>query len=94
MGNRLTVLRGRIDEMDRELVALLARRMEVAQQIIRIKTDRGQHRHAPAREQEILAARQAQAEELGVSVDLVGDVLKRIFSESYGDAATPAVGED
>ena len=48
-------LRGRIDEIDEELVALFLRRMEVSAQIGAYKKERGLPIFVPEREQEKLA---------------------------------------
>lgn len=93
MDEELAALRAKIDKMDRELVVLLARRMETADQIIRLKVDGGKPRRAPAREREILDARRTQAAELGVPPTLIGDVLRRIFRESYGTEEGSSGGE-
>lgn len=50
-----TVWRARIDELDRELVRLLAKRAEYAVEIGKIKLDRGEGVYDPKREEEVMA---------------------------------------
>jgi chorismate mutase len=52
----LTRLRGQIDQIDDQLVALFVQRMEVSAAIARYKQEYGMPIHVPAREQEKLAA--------------------------------------
>lgn len=52
----LTQLRGEIDLIDDQLVALFVRRMEVSAAIAQYKQEHGMPIHVPAREQEKLAA--------------------------------------
>jgi len=83
MNEKLASLRRKIDEIDRDLVTLLAQRMGTVAKIVRLKSTHGVSNRAPEREQEILAARRTQAEELGASTDLIEDLFLRILRESY-----------
>ncbi len=56
MSMELSELRIRIDEVDRELVRLLERRMDVSRDIAACKAERGTPVYDPAREAEKLAA--------------------------------------
>lgn len=79
----LSPLRQQIDCIDSELVALLARRAEVTAQVGKVKQQYALPVYVPEREQLLLSARRAQAQQLGVSADLTEDVLRRIMRESY-----------
>lgn len=79
----LAQLRCRIDECDTELVALLARRNEITQQIGDIKHQTGTPLHAPDREAQLLVARRQEAIDKNVSPDLVEDILRRMMREAY-----------
>jgi chorismate mutase/prephenate dehydrogenase len=79
----LAPLRGQIDSIDSQLVALLAKRAKVTAQVGRIKQQYALPVYVPEREQALLTARRQQAEQLGVSADLAEDVLRRIMRESY-----------
>lgn len=79
----LAELRKKIDEVDQEMMALLARRLDLVAEVGEVK---GQHAlpiYAPEREQSMIAARRAEAERRGLSPDLIEDVLRRCMREAY-----------
>lgn len=80
---QLSELRQGIDELDSQLVNLLAKRADLASKVGDIKAKTGMPIYVPAREAEMLADRQQQAESAGVSPSLVEDLLRRIMRESY-----------
>ena len=51
----LPQLRAQIDEIDREMIALFCRRMELAAEVARYKSENNLPIYVPAREQEILS---------------------------------------
>ncbi|MBZ9612090.1 bifunctional chorismate mutase/prephenate dehydrogenase [Rheinheimera maricola] len=79
----LAPLRQQIDSIDSQLVALLAQRAGVTAQVGKIKQQFALPVYVPEREQALLSARREQAQVLGVSADLIEDVLRRIMRESY-----------
>lgn len=79
----LLALRNQIDELDSQLVELLAKRAQVTTQVGLIKAQTGMPTYVPAREAELIASRRQQAESQNVSPDLVEDLLRRIMRESY-----------
>jgi chorismate mutase/prephenate dehydrogenase len=79
----LAQLRKGIDECDAQLVALLAKRNGITQQIGAIKQQTGAPLHAPDREADLLAARRQEAINQGVNPDLVEDILRRMMREAY-----------
>jgi len=79
----LLPLRNQIDEIDTELVKLLARRREITAQVGAIKSKVGMPIYAPDREAELIASRRQEAAELSVNPDLIEDVLRRIMRDSY-----------
>ena len=79
----LAQLRTSIDECDAQLVALLAKRNGITQQIGAIKQQTGAPLHAPDREADLLAARRQEAISQGVNPDLVEDILRRMMREAY-----------
>lgn len=79
----LAPLRAQIDEIDSQLVALLAARAKVTAQVGQVKQQYALPLYVPERELALLNARRQQAEHLGVSAELVEDVLRRIMRESY-----------
>lgn len=79
----LEPLRAQIDAIDSELVKLLAARAKVTAQVGQVKQQFALPVYVPEREQALLHARQQQAEQAGVSPELVEDILRRIMRESY-----------
>ncbi|SFC85733.1 bifunctional chorismate mutase/prephenate dehydrogenase [Pseudoalteromonas denitrificans] len=83
MDQDLAFLRSEIDECDTELVAILAKRNRITEQVGKIKRSLGAPVYIPERESQLLAARRTQAELQGVSGDLIEDILRRMMRESY-----------
>ena len=80
---QLNTLREGIDELDTQLVELLAKRNALTTQVGQVKAEAGMPVYVPSREKELIASRRAQAEAVGVSPDLTEDLLRRIMRESY-----------
>ena len=78
----LSEARDVIDELDEELLELLARRVEVARRAARAKASVGRPVRDPAREAELLAEREARAEELGLDGGSVAEVFRAILGFS------------
>ena len=79
----LTALRDQIDEVDKALLNLLAKRLELVAEVGGVKSRFGLPIYVPEREASMLASRRAEAEALGVPPDLIEDVLRRMMRESY-----------
>ncbi|WNN43463.1 MULTISPECIES: bifunctional chorismate mutase/prephenate dehydrogenase [Winslowiella] len=79
----LTALRDQIDEVDKALLDLLARRLELVAEVGEVKSRYGLPIYVPEREASMLASRRKEAETLGVPPDLIEDVLRRVMRESY-----------
>jgi chorismate mutase/prephenate dehydrogenase len=79
----LESLRQHIDETDSELVRLLLQRRELAAHVGVVKRQLGQPLYVPEREEKMLKARRQQAADMGLSADLIEDVLRRVIRESY-----------
>ena len=62
----LTALRDQIDEVDKALLDLLARRLELVAEVGEVKSRFGLPIYVPEREASMLASRRAEAEALGV----------------------------
>lgn len=76
-------LRKQIDELDSELVDLLRRRSQVTAKVGQVKSQTGMPIYVPERESALIQQRRLQAEQEGVSPQLVEDLLRRIMRESY-----------
>ncbi len=79
----LAPLRTQIDAIDSQLVELLAQRAKVTAEVGRVKQQYALPLYVPERELSLLKARREQAEQIGVSAELVEDVLRRVMRESY-----------
>jgi len=79
----LRELRTEIDAVDRALVDLLARRKDLVARVGEIKNQQGLPVYLPEREAQLLKARRQEAEQRGLSPDLMEDILRRIMRESY-----------
>lgn len=73
-----------IDEVDEEIVSLLARRAELARRVGRVKAERGLGVTDPGRELKLLEARRKRATELGLDSASVEEIFQAIlrFSRS------------
>ena len=79
----LTALRDQIDEVDKALLSLLAKRLELVAEVGEVKSKYGLPIYVPEREAAMLASRREEAAALGVPPDLIEDVLRRVMRESY-----------
>jgi len=79
----LTALRDQIDEVDKALLELLSRRLQLVAEVGEVKSRYGLPIYVPEREASMLASRRKEAEALGVPPDLIEDVLRRVMRESY-----------
>lgn len=79
----LNILRDKIDKIDQNILRLLAERFSLVAKVGEIKSRTGSFIYAPEREEMIIACRRKEAISLGISPDLVEDILRRIIRESY-----------
>lgn len=80
---QLLQYRHEIDEIDSQLVELLAKRRAVTTKVGLLKSEIGMPIFDAKREDELLAKRSVQAESVGLSPDLIEDVIRRIIRDSY-----------
>lgn len=79
----LNKCRQAIDQIDSQLLDLLAKRREITTEVGRLKSEAGKPIYDAQREASLLAARREEAEKKGVSAELIEDILKRIIKDSY-----------
>ncbi|SHI27494.1 bifunctional chorismate mutase/prephenate dehydrogenase [Ferrimonas marina] len=79
----LDALRDKIDVVDKELLQLLRRRLDLVAEVGAIKHKEGVPIYAPKREASMLAKRRTEAEAMGVNPQLIEDLLRRMMRESY-----------
>jgi chorismate mutase len=77
----LLQFRERIDNIDEEILAALARRFEVTVRVGELKAQHGLESVDPVREQEKLQRLRALAEQKGLDGKLVHDLFQRVFNE-------------
>ncbi len=80
---QLESLREGIDDIDAQLVELLAKRSALTRQVGEVKAQSGMPVYVPERERALIDQRRGQAQQAGVSPELVEDLLRRIMRESY-----------
>ncbi|MDW6003144.1 bifunctional chorismate mutase/prephenate dehydrogenase [Vibrio mangrovi] len=83
MAVELNALRDQIDEVDQQMIELLARRLALVEKVGEVKSQYGLPIYAPDREAAMLAARREEAEKQGVPAQLIEDILRRTMRESY-----------
>jgi len=81
--NSLKTLRDQIDDIDSQLVALLAKRLTVTTKVGELKRAEGMPIFVPEREASLISKRREQAEQSGLSGDLIEDILRRLMRDSY-----------
>ncbi len=79
----LNPIREQIDQLDQQLIQLLAQRLALVAEVGKIKHQYGLPIYAPDRESAMIDARRKEAENYGVPADLIEDVLRRVMRESY-----------
>ncbi|MBB4618251.1 chorismate mutase [Sphingomonas abaci] len=77
----MTEVRAGVDALDRELVALLARRFAYMDAAARIKPARGAVRDE-ARKTQVIANARAEAERLGLPAEVIADLWERLVEAS------------
>ncbi|QJC28781.1 bifunctional chorismate mutase/prephenate dehydrogenase [Enterobacteriaceae endosymbiont of Plateumaris consimilis] len=80
---KLITLRNKIDKLDTNLINLLSERLKLVKKIGILKSFYGFPIYIPEREKLIIDLRSKEAQKLGVSPNLIKDILYRIMYESY-----------
>ena len=75
-------LRDQIDAIDKQLVDLLAQRRRVVQQVTEVKQQHDLPTFHPAREENLISARRAQATQAGLDPDYVEDLFRTVLRHS------------
>jgi chorismate mutase/prephenate dehydrogenase len=78
----LDQLREQIDRIDQQLVDLLAQRRRVVQEVTEIKQQHDLPTFHPAREENLISARRAQATQAGLDPDYVEDLFRTMLRHS------------
>ncbi|MGN1393060.1 MAG: bifunctional chorismate mutase/prephenate dehydrogenase [Succinivibrionaceae bacterium] len=80
----LDEIRQQIDEVDKELINVISKRLSLVKEVGKIKSREGTPVYVPEREFSLLEKRRLDAINSGISPDLIEDVLVRLMRESYG----------
>lgn len=81
----LNILRQDIDQIDDQIVDLIARRFGITREIGRLKADQSTPALDKTREDEIFSRLCARSESLSVNPDLVRSIFRSILSEVVSD---------
>ncbi len=91
---QLNCLRNQIDELDHQLVELLARRQEVVEEVVAFKKERQLSVYHPAREADMIDVRRQHGCEVGLDADYLEEIFRNImrYSRSTQTAEISRVG--
>jgi chorismate mutase/prephenate dehydrogenase len=78
----LETLRKRLNELDRQLIELIAERQSVVEQVGAFKQSEGQAIRDYAREKSVLAGARVTADELGIAPDIAEQVMRLLIKTS------------
>lgn len=78
-------VRDSIDQVDSQLVELIAKRLELTSTVGELKAELNLPLYVPEREAELICKRRAQAFDANLSPELIEDVLRRIMRDSYAN---------
>lgn len=79
----LLALRSRIDELDQQLLTILAQRLAVCHEVARIKETRDLPIIQPQRVRDVVTSRRQDAIDLGVDPDFAEQVLRVVLAETH-----------
>lgn len=79
----LTALRQQIDEIDQSILDLISKRLALVAEVGEVKSQYGIPIYDPLREEDMLQKRGQEAKQLGISPQLITDILRRLMRESY-----------
>jgi chorismate mutase/prephenate dehydrogenase len=82
VGSSLDRLRENIDAIDSKLVELLAQRRKVIEQVTEVKQQHDLPTFHPAREENLISKRRAQAEQAGLDPDYIEDLFRTVLRHS------------
>lgn len=79
---QLDQLRQEIDRIDKQMVELLAQRRRTVEQVVQVKQQHDLPTFHPAREENLISARRAQAVQAGLDPDYVEDLFRTVLRNS------------
>jgi chorismate mutase / prephenate dehydrogenase len=78
----LDTFRDQIDHIDQQLVSLLAQRQRVVEEIVELKQQQDLPTFHPAREENLISTRRAQATQAGLDADYIEDLFRTVLRHS------------
>ena len=75
-------LRDEIDDVDREIVSLLAKRLDVVDRVVSLKKAHNLPVYHPAREEYLISNRRNQSRDAGLNPDFVEEIFRSIIRQS------------
>lgn len=82
MDQQLLNWRNQLDDIDREVIELLAKRFGITQQVGEYKAEKGLHERDEKREQEMIERIHRIADDVGVQPEVAENYLKTIWTFS------------
>ncbi len=82
IARKLELLRDEIDGIDRDIVSLLARRLDVVEKVVSLKKSNNLPVYHPAREEYLISNRRSQSREAGLNPDFVEEIFRSIIRQS------------
>jgi len=91
---QLALLRGQIDDLDHQLVELLARRQKIVTEVVAFKKERQMSVYHPAREADMIDIRRGHGREVGLDPDYLEEIFRGImrYSRSTQTAEISRIG--
>ena len=91
---QLALLRGQIDDLDHQLVELLARRQKIVTEVVAFKKERQMSVYHPAREADMIDIRRCHGREVGLDPDYLEEIFRGImrYSRSTQTAEISRIG--
>jgi chorismate mutase / prephenate dehydrogenase len=79
----LQEIRKNLDQLDKEMLSILAKRMNLIPKVAEFKRQNNIPRYQPEREKAVLESKRKLAEEMSLNPDLVEDIYKRIIQDAH-----------
>ncbi|MGL5857765.1 MAG: chorismate mutase [Angustibacter sp.] len=84
-GTVLAPLRGRLDELDRQILELVVQRMQICLEVARLKSRHAIPMMQQSRVSQVVGRARAHATKHGLSEDYLGDLYRRIVEETCAE---------
>ena len=82
INDKLDILRENIDQVDSEIVSMIAKRQKIVGEVIALKKAHDIPVYHPAREEDLISERRRQGRKAGLSPDFLEEVFRSIIRQS------------